>query len=172
MRSLSVWKRNIQYQHWLMCCWWRHFRRWNRHRERDRSINNNVCKDSPGRLAGSFTMRDTVHYRTKTMCTAERKTHLLRAQVEGVQVFQGYRHQSFWDLPVDEGEALPGLQVTVGLGLVVVVIVTVTAVLPGRLLVLLLLEAQLEGRQRLRVELLEAVRAWGCEKGRGHVFIL
>lgn len=100
------------------------------------------------------------------------QTHFLRVQVEWVQVLQWYSHHSLRNVPVDVGQALPSLQVAVGLGLVLVIVIAVAAVLLGRLLVLLLIDAQLKSRQRFHSKLPEAIRSWRCDKGCSHVFIL
>lgn len=89
-----------------------------------------------------------------------------------VQVLQWYRHHSWRDVPVDVGQALPSLQVAVGLGFVLVIIVTVATVLLRWLLVLLLFDALLKARQRFPIKFLEAIRSWRCKKGCSHVFIL
>lgn len=99
-------------------------------------------------------------------------THFLRVQVVGVQVLQWYRHHSLRGVPVDVGQTLASLQVAVGLGLVLVIVVAVAAVLLGRLLVLLLIDALLEDHQRFPIKPLEAIRSWRCNKGCSHVFIL
>lgn len=100
-------------------------------------------------------------------------THFL-VQIERIQVLQGRGGHSIRNIAVDEGKALPSLQVTVGLLLILVRRVAVTTVRPGLgwLLVLLFIDALLDVSERLRGEFLEAVRSWGCNKGCGHFFIL
>lgn len=73
------------------------------------------------------------------------------------------------DVPVDEGERLPRLQVAVGLG--PIVIVAVAAALRPRSPGLLLGDAPLDGGQRLGDEGAEAVRS-GRYKQLCHLVIL
>lgn len=110
---------------------------------------------------------------TSTRRVQSGKTHFL-VQIVWVQILQRRGRQSVRNIAVDEGQALPSLQVTVGLGFIVVRCVAVTTVRSGLgwLLVLLFLDALLDVSERLWGELLEAVRSWGCKKGCGHVFIL
>lgn len=95
-------------------------------------------------------------------------TDLLIA-VECIQILQGGGDKRGRDVPVDEGERFPRLQVTVGLG--PIFIITVTAALrpwsPG----LLLGDAPLDGGQRLGDEGAEAVRS-GRYKQLCHLVIL
>lgn len=100
------------------------------------------------------------------------KTHFHTIQVVRVQVLQWYRYHSFRGVPVDVGETLPSLQITVGPGFVLVIVVAVAAVLLRWLLVLLLRDALLKGHQRFPSKLPEAIRSWRCNKGCSHVFIL
>lgn len=101
------------------------------------------------------------------------QTHFL-VHVVRIQILQRCGEHPRRSVSIDEGQALPSLQVTVGLLFILVRGVMVTTVRSGlgRFLVLLFLDAPLDVSKRLRGEFLEAVRSWRCKKGRGHVFIL
>lgn len=101
------------------------------------------------------------------------RTHFL-VQIIWVQVLQRRGEHPTRRIAVDEGHALPSLQVTVGFLFIFVRCVAVTTVRSGLgwLLVRLFLDALLDVSKRLRGEFLEAVRSWRCNKGRSHVFIL
>lgn len=101
------------------------------------------------------------------------ETHFL-VQIKWVQVLQRRGGHPIRNIAVDEGQALPSLQVTIGFLFIFVRCVAVTTVRSGLgwLLVLLFLDAPLDVSKRLRGEFLEAVRSWRCKKGRSHVFIL
>lgn len=94
------------------------------------------------------------------------ETDLLIAVV-GVHVLQRGGHQVGRDVPIDEGERFPRLQVTVGLGPIVIVTVALHPWSPG----LLLDDAPLDGGQRLGGEGAEAVRS-GRYKQLCHLVIL
>lgn len=98
-------------------------------------------------------------------------THFLR-QIVGVKVLQGNGDQALRDVPVDERQALPGLQVAVWLGLAVFIVLPVAAIRLGGFLEFALGDAPLDVCQRLRGERLETVRAWRCEQPRCHLLIL
>lgn len=100
-------------------------------------------------------------------------THFL-VQIEWVQILERCGDHSRRNIAVDEGQALPSLQVSVGLLLILVRCVAMTTVRSGLgwLLVLLFIDALLDVSKRLRGEFLEAVWSWRCNKGCGHVFIL
>ena len=73
-------------------------------------------------------------------------THFLR-QIVWVKVLQGNRDQALWDVPIDERQTLPCLQVTVWLGLAVLIVLPMTAIGLGRFLELALGNAPLDVRQ-------------------------
>lgn len=95
-------------------------------------------------------------------------TDLLIA-VEGVHILKWGGHQVGRDVPINEGEGFPRLQIAVGLR--PIFIVTVAAALRPWSPSLLLSDTPLDGGQRLRSEGAEAVRS-GRYKQLCHLVIL
>lgn len=97
-----------------------------------------------------------------------KQSNLLIAVV-GVHVLQRCGHQLGRDIPIDEGQRFPCLQVTVGLWAIFIVAVTASVCLwsLGRFFC----DAPFNGRQRLRDEGVEAVRS-GRYKQLCHLVIL